>query len=188
MSNIVNLNHIPTRYLNNMFGFCWGAPVIAHSTGHYAAGTPEPATPQSVDGRVKGKGGSLKRSFVLGSESLQSPRASVPRPSPAPSLQFAPTFVDSSGEVPQDAQSRHDCSLPRSRSGLWDDVLEPLEDDGKGGGDATHSPHTVSGVDPGASSMPESVKGVQEPEEKDALYWKFPSSNKYIIYDWYVED
>jgi hypothetical protein len=31
--------------------------------------------------------------------------------------------------------------------------------------------------------MPESVKGVQEPEEKDALYWKFPSSNKYIIYD-----
>jgi hypothetical protein len=32
------------------------------------------------------------------------------------------------------------------------------------------------------------VKGVQEPEEKDALYWKFPSSNKYIIYDWYVED
>jgi len=136
-----------------------------------------------VDGRVKEKGGSLKRSFVLGSESLQSPRASVPRLSPAPSLQFAPTFVDSSGEVPQDAQSRHDCSLPRSRSGLWDDVLEPLKDDGKGGGDATHSPHTVSGVDPGASSMPESVKGVQEPEEKDALYWKFPSSNKYIIYD-----
>lgn len=173
-----------------MFGFCWGAPVIAHSTGHYAAGAPVPATPQSVDGRVKGKGGSLKRS--LGSVNLQSPRASVPRLSPAPSLQFAPTFVDSSGEVPQDAQSRHDCSLPRSRSGLWGDVLETLEDDGKGGGDATHSPHTVSGVDPGvdpgASSMPESVKGVQEPEEKDALYWKFPSSNKYIIYDWYVED
>ena len=131
----------------------------------------------SVDGMVKGKGGSLKRSLVLDS---QSPRTSVPRLSPAPTLQFAPTFVDSSGEVPQDAQSRHDCSLPRSRSGLWDDVAIG----GQGDGDASHSTQKVSDDSgdsrdgPGSVRMPETGKGVQEPEEKDALYWKFPSSTK----------
>ena len=153
-----------------MFGICWGAPVIAHSTGHYVAGAPVPATAQSVDGRVKGKGGSLKRSLVLDSQSPTGPPASVPRLSPAPTLQFAPTFVDSSGEVPQDAQSRHDCSLPQSPSSLYDDV----EGGDKGGGDASHAPHTLSGV----PRIPENVGGEQEPEEKDALYWKFPSSKK----------
>ena len=175
---------IPIQLLIYMISYnmlCyWGAPIIAHSTGHYVAGSnsqpPLEDTLKDSESRGKGLGkpmDSLKRSYSQVAH--HDPQSTTF--SPKKTLRWSPTFVESSvpGEVFQDAQSRHDCSLPSD---------SPKEVGSVPG----HAPsgrgvsRCVSQASLGSGESP--TTPAPEKEEKDALFWKSPSCFQSYIHFW----
>ena len=149
-----------------------GAPIIAHSTGQYVAGSnsqpPYEDTLKDSESRGKGVGkpkDSLKRSYSqVANHDPQSTTFS-----PKKTLRWSPTFVESSPveEAFQDAQSRHDCSLPAdSPKGA---VGMPGHGP-SGRGVSRCSSQASLGSGGGSPATP-----APEKEEKDALFWKSPS-------------
>ena len=152
---------------------CTGAPIVAHSTGEYAAGTnsapvpPCATTPQSSCG--KGKGGldtlSLKRTWTStmldttthDDEAKEVPPPKRTVPSPPESLQVVEPHEWT------DAQ-------PRSLPSFSPICHKPTEEDLEANQTTSPAAPAQPAEKPAVSSgLPVNDKK----EEKDALYWKF---------------